>query len=234
MLLFMMSTAFSSTLLTEDFGSLTSSGCSSTWSGDCEIGWSAVGPAATASSCAESGDDLVWLTPDSTTVSSGLSRTLTLAPDDDTLVWSVDVDVLDEGELTLAVEFRDANGSLLHTEESVAMMAQGSHVVAVNGTRPSNATTASVQLRFRGPGLGLAVLQVRVQGVPRQERTCAEQADRVEDIHRVLCEWRSNEIVAFFYDGECFGIERPSGCQVLCAEQCNHLSVIPPAPSVCQ
>ncbi|MCA9489745.1 MAG: hypothetical protein KC621_07465 [Myxococcales bacterium] len=157
-----------------------------------------------------------------------------LAADDDLLVWSADVDVLDDGELTLAIAFRDAGGALLHTEESVVMVEQGSHVVAINGTRPSNATTASVQIRFREPALGLAVLQVRVQGVAQQERTCAQQADLVEAMHRIRCEMRTNEVAAFFYDGECFGIERPSGCQVLCAEQCKVLSVIPPAPSVCQ
>ncbi|MCA9489744.1 MAG: hypothetical protein KC621_07460 [Myxococcales bacterium] len=78
----MMSSAFATTLLTEDFGSLTSAGCSSAWSGDCEIGWNAVGPSGSVSSCEVGTDAVAWLTPGSANQTSGLSRTVTLAADD--------------------------------------------------------------------------------------------------------------------------------------------------------
>lgn len=230
MLVLTISTALATTSLTQDFGSLTSSGCSTAWSGDCETGWDAVGPAGSVSACSSDGDDLVWLTPDSVSASSGLRRTFTLAADDASIDWGADVDVLEQGELTLEILFRDASGALLHTEDSVQILDQGNHLVTLNGSRPPTATSAEVRIRFRGLGLGLGLRSAHAHGFPALG-TCDQRAQRIEDVRRVLCESKTNEHAAFFYEGECVPVDSPTGCLVVCSEDACRALGVPPLPT---
>ncbi|MCB9696979.1 MAG: hypothetical protein H6738_09400 [Alphaproteobacteria bacterium] len=236
----MMSSAFATTLLTEDFGSLTSAGCSSAWSGDCEIGWNAVGPSGSVSSCEVDGDDVVWLHA-ATNQTAGLSRTVTLASDDDLVDWGAEVDAHSAGDLTLKILFRDASGNLVQTEESVESVQPGSYLASIVVERPASASTAEVQLRFSGTDTtsgGLPVRRIRFEGMVRPlAGVCSQRAEDRDDARRESCEGRSNEAVLWTYEGECTGHWTTSGCVIECEPMLwcvPHPLLHAAAPSNCQ